>query len=263
VTTPTPPSRPPKSNWSRHYWGKIVSAVLFLAAVAAIGSFVITDLGFKPWLQTAPTSTPGSQNAVPSGGTESDGASPPGGADKKAGACLDEAGSLLSCDRPHSSELVTTTAACDLSALVGYAGGIFTRDVLRGDVAPAETSHGCIVKIPEGLSTKIQDGLSRGDHATLRQCWNRFTERDVSCDQAHTAEVVYFNPDPGATEISCGAHADSYTADAFGRHQEKLEVIRKTSGPAVSCLVQARGSNELIGSLRNLGTGALPLQARP
>lgn len=264
MTVPAPPARPPRSPWWRHYWGKFVSAVLFLAAVAAIASFLVTDLGFKPpWVVPAPVGSPVSQEARPTGIAESNAKSSTSTAEEKAGACLDDAGNITSCDRKHSSEVVTTIGSCNLPALVDYAGGALMRDVIRDDLVPVASPHGCIVAIPDGLSTKIQDGLLGKDHAALRQCWDRFTEQDVSCDQAHTAEVVYFNPDPGATETSCVPQADAYTNGAFARHQDQLEALVRTSGQSISCLVQARGSNELSGSLRNLGTGALPLEARP
>ncbi|MDQ0922406.1 hypothetical protein QF038_000914 [Pseudarthrobacter sp. W1I19] len=263
MTIPAPPARPPRSRWWRHYWGIIASGVLFLAAVAAIASFIVTDLGFRPWLEPSPTNSTLAPSVNDTRAPNGLGVSPPEVEGTKAGACLDEAGTEMSCDRPHFSELIAASGPCDLPALVTYAGGVLTRDVLRGDLIPSETSNGCTVVLPAGLSSKIQNGLLRSDHAALRQCWDRFSERNVSCDQAHTAEAVYFDSDPGAAPTSCVLHADSYTNGAYTRNQGQLEALVLTSGSSVSCLVQARGSNELSGSLRNLGTGALPLHARP
>jgi hypothetical protein len=64
VTIPQRPARSPGQHWWPYYWRKIVSGVLFLAAVAAIASFIVTDLGFKPpWLQPSPVNSPVSPGA--------------------------------------------------------------------------------------------------------------------------------------------------------------------------------------------------------
>ncbi|MGO4587975.1 hypothetical protein [Paenarthrobacter sp. 2TAF44] len=136
-------------------------------------------------------------------------------------------------------------------------------DTVRQDLIPTVVdSIGCIVSVPAGLTTKIQDGLIGQDHAALRQCWNRFSQRDVSCDQLHTAEIVFSSADPGTAETDCRKRAEEYTANGFSRNETKLEVLIQDSADRLSCLVQVKGSNELKGSLRNFGTKALPISPR-
>lgn len=179
------------------------------------------------------------------------------------GACLDAAAAMASCDQAHAAEIISSDGPCDLSALVEYAGGTIHTDTLRHDLLPASAdSIGCTVAVPSGLTTKIRDGLLDRDHAVLRLCWDRFSERDVSCDQSHTAEVVYSDGALETEQADCRTHAEVYTANAFSRYESKLEILTRNSGNTVSCLVQVKGSNELRGSLKHLGTMALPIFPR-
>lgn len=264
MTSPKPARSTPRKRTWRDYWTKATGALIILAAIATIGSFYLALITLQ-----SSSNDPNQESTEAPGGSASSGESTRSSesatsfAQLKPGTCLNEAGSAVSCDLQPFSELIAASGPCDLSALVDYAGGTFTTDVLRGDLHTTMTSVGCIVKIPEGLTTKVQGGLTSREHAALRKCWDRFSDRDVSCDEAHTAEVVYFNPSPEAATVSCSSRADSYMDDAFSRHQAKLEAVKKSLGQSVSCLVQAKGSNEIRGSLRDLGTGALPLQPRP
>ncbi len=269
MNIPDPPGRSPSSNKkkeSRVNLGTIAAVATVGALIVAIATFVLQFFG--PSLGIGANITPQSSSSAsvvaenrdtpPSGTSRDVPASVPSAAQ---GRCLDESWNQASCDRAHSAELVSTEGPCDLQALTRFAGGNIPEDTLRPDLVPTTLDGvGCVVTLPPGLATTIQNGLSNQDHAALRQCWDQFSDRDVSCDKAHTAEVVYSGP--GAESGSCRSRADTYTQNAFSRYEAKLEVLSRDSGETLSCLVQIRGSNELTGSLKNLGAKALPLSPR-
>jgi hypothetical protein len=237
----------------------------YLASLATVGALIVAIATFFLTFIMPPSGVGSGSSSPPKSSAEGNKAqdgssSPETKVGLREGECLDELSAVASCDRPHSAEMISSDSACDLPTLVAYAGGTFATDTLRHDLVPTTVDAiGCVVNTPSGLATKIRDGLVSQDNAALRQCWDRFSQRDVTCDQSHTAEVVYSNPDPGTAETDCLARAYAYTGSAFGRYEAKLELLFRDSPDGVSCLVQVKGSNELKGSLRNLGTKALPI----
>ncbi len=176
------------------------------------------------------------------------------------GSCVDAAGLGVSCDVPHFAEVIAPSAGCSAQMLVEYAGGIPHTDVLREDLTAAPLQAiGCAAIIPSGLTARVQDGLNSAGHVALRRCQD-VNGRSVGCDQVHVSEFVYDNPGAGPESISCSAKADTYVDGTYSRHSTKLDAVLVRSGDSASCLVEAKGSNQLVGSLRRLGTSALPLR---
>jgi hypothetical protein len=235
-----------------------------VGSLAGVGSFFIDIAGTPaPAVSTA--------SSLPSGSGPQEAAAPEssngrlqstGGKSAGVGQCLSESGDATACDAPHHAEIFAAAGDCTPRALTEYAGGIFTVDVLRGDLAisPVDGVNGCTVIVPAQVEGSIRGAMEGKDHAALRQCHNRLTGKDVSCDQEHTAEVVFLNPDRGPEEAVCTEKADEYMGGSFSRHSAKLEVLASSSGQTVICSLQAKGNNKLSGSLRHLGTTALPLQ---
>ncbi|MDI2034773.1 hypothetical protein [Paenarthrobacter nitroguajacolicus] len=269
MNIPAPPERPPNKDTkgeSRLNLGTLAAIATIAALVVAVATFVLQFFG-PSWgigANISPQSSAQTSIAAETRGhpAPAPSANPPASSPGAVqGSCLDGSWAPASCDRAHSAELVSTNGTCDLQALTEFAGGKTPADTLRHDLVPtALDGVGCVVTVPSGLTATIQNGLSSQEHAALRQCWDRFADRDVSCDQTHTAEVVYTGS--GTEAGNCRSQADAYTADAFSRYETRLELLSRDSDGAVSCLVQIKGSNDLKGSLRNLGTKALPASPR-
>jgi hypothetical protein len=256
VNIPDQPTHKPKGNKRR--WPRVTLASL--GALATVATFVLqfvlpqlSSVNSKP----SPISSPQSSTVAEARST------PETKTGSAQGECLDATAAIAACDQAHAAEIISSDGSCDLPALVEYAGGIIHTDTLRRDLLPTSVdSIDCTVAVPSGLTAKIRDGLLDRDHAVLRLCWDRFSERDVSCDQSHTAEVVYSEADLGTEQADCRTHAEVYTANALSRYESKLEILTRNLGNTVSCLIQVKGSNELRGSLKHLGTRALPISPR-
>ena len=244
----------------------LVTTVAIVGSLAGVGSFFIDVAGPPAPPPSASVSSPapgGDQQGAPSGGRSTADSSPPVAASPGGvGQCVTESGDSTACDASHHAEVFAAAGDCTPEALAEYAGGIYTSDVLRVDfkISPVDAVDGCTVIVPAPWTGSIRGGLEGEDHAALRQCHHRLTDRDVSCDQEHTAEVVYSNPDRGSEAIVCSEKADEYMGGSFSRHSAKLDVLASSSGKSMTCSVQAKGNNALIGSVRHLGTTALPLQ---
>ncbi|MFC8040654.1 hypothetical protein ACFUOZ_14985 [Paenarthrobacter sp. NPDC057355] len=260
MNIPAPPEHPPaKKSWLN--LGTMAALATIAALLVAVATFVLQFFGPASGLGAA--SVPGQSTAASSQAnvrTETPRSTDPGPTAVE-GHCLNGSWASASCDRTHAAELVSDAGPCDLPALTQFAGGNVPADTLRRDLVPTvQDGVGCVVIVPSGLSSTIRNGLSGPDHAALRQCWDRFADRDLSCDQTHTAEVVYTGP--GTEAGNCRSQADAYMADAFSRYEARLELLSRDADGGVSCLVQIKGSNVLEGSLRNLGTKALPSSPR-
>lgn len=243
---------------------KALTTITVVGTLAGVGSFFI-DLWGSPGQQAPPSAT----SPAPAPRSVSNGAAalpetpPPGDGAIRAGDCLTAAGMTIGCHASHVAEVFATDGNCTPEDLVKFTGGIFKVDVLRSDLEIKQVAsvEACAVIVPPELaaSGSIRNLLSTEDHPALRQCSNRLTGRVLACDQVHTAEVVFADPDPGVSAVSCIDKANEYMGGSWSRHAQKLDIVTATSGPSVTCSVQAKGANALVGSLRNLGTTALPL----
>ena len=264
MNIPTPPERSPNSSRKRELprpnlatWAALATIGALLVAVA---TFVLQFFGPSWGLGASNISPPSSSSSSSATDGRETPVAGPSAAPGAVEPCLDDSWNRVSCDREHSAELISSDGPCTQGALISYAGGAAPMDALRVDLQPTTVQGvGCVVALPEGLGVRIRDGLAGRDHAVLRRCSNRFSQRDVSCDQPHTAEVVYSNLDPGLAETDCRARAEEYSDDAFSRYETKLELLSNSSADGMSCVVQVKGSNVLTGSLKNLANRALPI----
>lgn len=245
--------------------GALVAAIAVAGNLSGIGSFVI-DLGnaLNPSTPTSSaTSTADVQPGPGDAGSIMENPVQGESSGTSANYCVNASGERSACDLPHHAEVFAPAGAeCTQKSLVEYAGGTFMHDVLRPDlvISQAGPLQGCTVLVPLTLTQSIKDGLVAPNHGILRHCHNRLNDRDVSCNQPHTAEVVYSNADTGGKPVVCSTEADEYFGGTFSRHSQKLEVLSETLQNSVVCSVQAKGANVLMDSLRRIGTTALPLQ---
>jgi hypothetical protein len=77
----------------------------------------------------------------------------------------------------------------------------------------------------------------------------------VSCEQPHTTEVVA-EASAGET-LDCRERAGDYLGRPFDQVDGDLRLLEDAS----RCVVEVRGANVLVSSLRRLGAGALPIEA--
>jgi hypothetical protein len=104
----------------------------------------------------------------------------------------------------------------------------------------------------------VLDG-SAGD--AWRRCVDALRQATVACNAEHTAEYVY-SASTATASVNCTDKASAYMNHAFADFASDLSVQKATSGTSIACVVSVRGGDVLTGSVRRLGTGALPLQPR-
>jgi hypothetical protein len=91
--------------------------------------------------------------------------------------------------------------------------------------------------------------------------WRRCLDQrriEVSCSDLHVAEVIFVQEE-GNEPLNCKERADEYLGRPVEQEAENLRWV--TQG--TSCVIEVRGDHVLTSSIRNLGRGALPLEAAP
>ncbi len=234
-----------------------LAAVLLLAAVVA---WVAWPEPAGPAAGTDSALT-AADTAAPDGGAALDGGAPEGGGTSvpTPGTCLDPGGAATSCAVAHAAEVVATDGPCDAAALLGHLGGVAGEDVLRTSVVPVSRPVGgtsvCVVDVPpEAPAGAARDVLLGPAGDAWRRCGDQ-AGREVSCGQPHTTEVV---AEAAAGEtLDCRERAGSYLGRPFDQVDAELRLLEDAS----RCVVEVRGTNVLVASLRRLGAGALPVEA--
>jgi protein kinase-like protein len=175
------------------------------------------------------------------------------------GTCLDAGGAATSCDVAHAAEVIATDGTCDVEVLLAHLGGVAGEDVLRSSVAPVTRTVGgapvCVVDVPADASpSPARDVLLGSTDDAWRRCGDQ-AGREVSCGAPHTTEVV---AEAAAGEtLDCRARAGAYLGRPFDQVDAELRFLPEDTG----CVVEVRGENVLVGSLRGLGADALPIEA--
>ncbi|SFP96685.1 Protein kinase domain-containing protein [Geodermatophilus dictyosporus] len=239
------------------------------AVTAAVCGAVLALAGGVVWVVWPDPAAPGTDGTVAAptstdvpGPTEDAGGGDVPGTGTQApvapGTCLDAAGTPSSCAIPHAAEVVATDGPCDVATLLGHLGGVAGEDVLRASVVPASrTVDGatvCVVDVPaDAPPGPARDVLLGADDDAWRRCADE-VGREVSCERPHRTEVVA--EAVGGTPLDCRQRADSYLGRPFDQVDAELRLLPE----AAACVVEVRGDNVLVASLRRLGTGALPVE---
>ncbi len=237
---------------------------------AAACAAVLAAAGGVAWVVWPDPAVPGADGTVaaPTSTAVPGPAADPGGGDVPAtgtqaavvpGTCLDAAGAPTSCAVPHAAEVVATDGSCDVAALLGHLGGVAGEDVLRSTVAPVTRTvagtETCVVDVPaDAPAGPARDVLLGADGDAWRRCGDQLG-REVSCGQPHTTEVVA-EASAGET-LDCRERAGDYLGRPFDQVDGDLRLLEDAS----RCVVEVRGANVLVSSLRRLGAGALPIEA--
>lgn len=262
---PGPPPAAPQPPRRRVPWVPVVLALAVVAALVAVVAVLVTGGDDDPGGATAtgdgsprtattaptdPTAATAPDPSAPAGG----GPAPGTTAGLAAGDCLDASSAPTACDAGHAAE-VYGTGDCTPAALVQYLGGVPGTDVLRQDLILGTVGPACTVGLPDAEL----DGASAGVLDGPADEWRRCLDDDgaaLPCSEPHAAEVV-FEQQVATDPLDCRARAGDYLGVPFSRHDADLAV----RGAGTTCVVEVRGSNVLTASLRDLGSGALPLEA--
>lgn len=170
----------------------------------------------------------------------------------------------IDCSIPHNAELFSAQTACSDEALFEFLGADLSIDTLRHDLQVTEIPNtGCQITLPSGIqvagSLKMSLPGDKGDF--LRQCYDAIRDRDVGCEEVHTAEVVGTFKNGSTTNPNCMDAAEVYLGVHRERFDNQLSVEMETSGTTRRCIAKARGENILTATLRNISQSALPLSA--
>ncbi len=236
----------------------LLAVALLITILAGVAGFV-NDSGLRDLFERESTGT--DRTAVDSTHSTPSGTDPSASASESIaiGSCLDGHDAATACDAPHVSEVFNASGDCSDDALLQYLGGLPGQDILRVDLRlrPISTTGSllCVVDKPsQALVSNSRDALLNRSGDPWRRCHDAIA-REVSCAQPHTTEVVYEEQSAGE-DLDCRTRADAYLEIPFARHAAELELLQD----AKHCYVGVRGDDLLNGSLRRLGTKALPLE---
>jgi len=248
---------------------------LFLVGLATIGAAVIAIPIWSDRDSPPPQADPRvkgvepSVNVAPSAGsTERDAArtSPTG---HGVGTCLSASQTPAPCDTAHTYEVIAS-GPCSQQLLVSYLGGVSNIDVLgnqlRSESLVLQGARTCALRSAGGatMNSSVRNALasSRGD--VLRRCIDGRKEVYVSCSEPHTSEVVYVYSSPDSTELNCPAKAARYMGvDPIQLANDLKVTLLEPKGRSPECHVVVAGRNVFTGSLRSIGTQALPISPAP
>jgi hypothetical protein len=184
------------------------------------------------------------------------------------GTCLDEDYEPINCGYPHLYQVASTaTEDCDTDALE-FLGGRPDFDALLVGAVDRGPSHPevCMLKAPDGvLETGSWEGsLSTSAGDRWRRCRSDRAARDVPCTTQHDGEYVPVAAagDTPASDDICHRAAEAYMEASLRTLGDRLSVATTPEHDTVWCVISARGLNVLTGSLRSIGTNALPLAPR-
>lgn len=235
--------------------------VLGVVVAVVIGVLTLnrgdTEIGPTPTV-TAP-SVGGSAETM---GTAHEEAAPTPVADLQTGTCgrlEGETFAPIPCDAAHSAEIIPASGGCDTEALIRYAGGNPEADVLHEDVRVEEVAGACSARLTGmDLQQSLEDILRQENGVWLRECMDGPSGEVVPCGEEHTGEVVFRENPADPSDLRCQEHAAEYMGTPLQRHYRELNVVSTEESPR-RCVVEARGANSLTGSLKNLGSNAVPI----
>jgi serine/threonine protein kinase len=182
------------------------------------------------------------------------------------GTCVLASLAPASCDAQHAYEIYATGSQCTFDALLNYLGGVPGTDTLLPQIQGRAVSVGatsyCVLQGPAAQgSGSARDVLDSSAGDAWRRCVDALRQATVACNAEHTAEYVY-SASTATASVNCTDKASAYMNHAFADFASDLSVQKATSGTSIACVVSVRGGDVLTGSVRRLGTGALPLQPR-
>lgn len=252
-----PPPEPPKN------WRSLVAFIATLAVVPiALGQLFFGAVGPLPcgfWEkcpESSPASSHNSEEPTPTDTT--------GGDDRSEveahpiGTCIAN-GSPVPCDSPHQAQ-VFSELDCSLRPLVDFLGGDPKVDVLRPDLRIEQSPAGdCRFQVPPETRSSARSALTKNAAAAWRWCINSTTSKDVPCSSEHDKEVVSVYAHPRRDEMNCRADAEKYLNQGWSSVNNELSLSATSHETGDICVLGPRGNNSLEGSVRRLGTSALPL----
>lgn len=238
--------------------------LVWLGLVLGIGASVVTILAFVlPLLAQGDESAspPSVTSTITSTGERTSGSTTPA---PDPGVCL-ESQQLISCQRPHSVEVIGAGTSCTTSQLVSYLGGSPSVDVLNPDVRVSrgilQGKSVCVLGTPSRQGS-ARDALLHAGHGGWRWCVNLKRQQvAIACDQRHDAEVVAVVAADGPAP-DCFAAAAGYAATSWRALEPSLTARPASLNSKRVCVAEALGDNQLTATIRSIGTQALPIEPR-
>jgi hypothetical protein len=234
----------------------INGVVLFLAGLAAIGSFAYT----LHKTEDSPPSTRIHASATPLSVSSSSTTDTAGALPLAVGDCLPSSlDRTIRCDISHQYQVVAN-GACTVDALVQFLGGRPGVEVINVEPKVLElkpAGKACAVTDPTApvVVTSARNALQSGGSG-WRRCRDDRIGADVPCAQLHTAEYVLT---ASASVVDCDQAASTYLNAPPLRFKGRLQVETLQSSAGPICLVAVQGADLLTATIRNIGTSSLPL----
>lgn len=251
--------------------GEVLRVIEVFAAVAAVVVAIIFGvLNLPPGGGDTQTSLSPTATTSPAGGSpettetiqEEDTPTPAPVAGPKPGTCgriEDETFVSVPCDVPHSAEIIPASVACSIEDFVRYAGGNSDLDVLHEDIQTGEVEGVCSARLAgTDLQQSFKDILRQDNGQRFRECVDGLAGEIVPCSEEHTGEVVFREDPANPADLQCDERAAEYMGTSVQGHYLELNIVSTEESPR-RCVVEARGANSLTGSLRDLGSKAVPI----
>lgn len=172
----------------------------------------------------------------------------------------------LPCTEDHTGEVVASPQSCNAETLTTYVGGNPDVDVVRvHSILPVGKAVPCEARVAAPFQNQSMRGAFAGPAGEyLRLCVDdRLATKEVGCNAPHTLEYVGVADSLAPSLNDCELAAETYLRVGLNTVNSHLKVeavqARALDATHPRCRLRARGSDLFNGSLRNLGTNALPL----
>lgn len=255
-------------NWlqrvaANHTLKLVAAGIAVVAGLATIATFVL-DLGDRipdhaASGEASPAVTSAASPATANSPKRSPARTPTSVAE--ASGCLTSNYQPVDCREQHRYELLPQD--CSTAALLEYMGGRAGLDVALGH--PATWNDGqCLLDVGRDMSSSAKDVLA-ADVADdgWRRCYDARRNRIVPCDEPHSGEYVATGAKGKANQAECEETAGTYMERSIAANADllRVQVIANTDDDQNSarCLISARGTQRLAGSLRRLGVNTVPI----
>lgn len=250
--------------------GEVLRVIEVFAAVAAVVVAIIFGVlnlppgGGDTQTSLSPTGTTSTAGGSPetTETTQEKAPTPAPVTDPKPGTCgriEDETFVSMPCDAPHSAEVIPASAGCGIEDFVRYAGGNSDLDVLHEDIQTGEVEGVCSARLAgTDLQQSFKDILRQDNGQRFRECVDGLAGEIVPCSEEHTGEVVFREDPANPADLQCDERAAEYMGTSVQGHYLELNIVSTEESPR-RCVVEARGANSLTGSLRDLGSKAVPI----
>lgn len=271
-TEPTPDGNgnaTTKKGWRRWLAGSLAALVLIGGIAGNLNDIKDLAVNIRSAIPLGDEGSPSPQPSPSDSSTASQTPQTQEGTEVPPGSCLID-DDLAACEGEHEWEVIgagTQDLQCDASTALEYLGGRSDVDVLSPSAEiriskSNETGDGYLCLIGSDLRTvqgTAREAFATARGAAFRRCWSEAIGSDISCDQPHDGEYIYWSDDL-SVQLSCNEAFRVYADTPYESLSQELSLVAVAGAAEKGCRAESRDTRRLVGSIRRLGASALPFE---